>query len=85
MCKHEKYNVLTPELYHPTKQFAKKLHICETCPKHLNENKIPCQAVCNKMAVNPIPSELKDFKKFKKVLISKRILFKKIVIMHGKS
>ena len=37
--------------------------MCETCHKHLNKSKIPCQAVCNKMAVDPIPSELKDLKK----------------------
>ena len=34
------------------------------------------------MAVDPIPNELKDFKKFEKVLISKRILFNKTAIMH---
>ena len=36
------------------------------------------------MALHPIPDKLKDFKKLEKVLISKRILFKKIAIMHGK-
>ena len=35
------------------------------------------------MALDPIPDELKDFKKFEKVLISKKILFQKIVAMHG--
>ena len=32
-----------------------------------------CQAVFNKMNLNPITDELKDFKKFEKILISKRI------------
>ena len=63
LCKHEKYDILTPELYHPVKSFDEKLYICETCHKHLDKNEIPCQAVCNKMAVNLIPNELKDFKK----------------------
>ena len=36
------------------------------------------------MALHPRPDELKYFKKLEKVLISKRILFKKIAIMHGK-
>ena len=36
------------------------------------------------MAVDPIPVELKDFNKLEKVRISKRILFKKTAIMHGK-
>ena len=66
------------------KSFDTKLYICETCHKHLIKNEIPCQAVCNKMAIFPIPDILKDLKKLEKVLISKRILFKKIAIMHGK-
>ena len=37
------------------------------------------------MALDPIPYELKKRKKLEKVLISKRVLFKKIAIMHGKS
>ena len=36
------------------------------------------------MALSSIPDILKDLKKLEKVLISKRILFKKIAIMHGK-
>ena len=55
LCKHKKYKILTPELYHSVKSFDERLYICETCHKHLNKNEIPCQAVCNKMAVDPIP------------------------------
>ena len=51
---------------------------------HLYKNEIPFQAVCNKMVLDPTPDELNDFKKLEKVLISKRISFKKIGIMHGK-
>ena len=40
----------------------------------LNENEIPCQAVCNKITLDLIPGELKDL----------RILFKNIAVMHGK-
>ena len=36
------------------------------------------------MALSPIPDFLKDLKKLEEVLISKRILFKKIAMMHGK-
>ena len=36
------------------------------------------------MALSPIPDILKDLKELEKVLISKRISFKKIAIMHGK-
>ena len=80
----KKYQILISELYHPVKSFDEKLYLCETCHRHLCKNEIPCQTVCNKMYLNPIPDELKDFKKLEKVLISKRILFKKIV-KHGNS
>ena len=50
--KHEKYQILTTELYHPVKSFDKKLYICETF-----------QIVCKKMALVPTPDKLKDFKK----------------------
>ena len=83
LFKQEKY-ILTEELYHPVKSFDTKLYICETCHKHLIKNEISCQAVCNKMALSSIPDILKDLKKLDKVLISKRILFKKIAMMHGK-
>ena len=36
------------------------------------------------MALDPLPDELKTFKKLEKSLVSKRIWFKKIGIMHAK-
>ena len=77
LFKQEKYHILTKELCHPVKSFDAELYICETCHKHLNKNEIPCQAVCNKMALYPIPDVLKDLKELVKVLTSKIILFKK--------
>ena len=38
---------------------------------------MPWQAVFNKISLDPIPDELKDFKIFKKKLISKREIFLK--------
>ena len=85
MFKHDKYYILTPELYHPGKSFDEKFCICETCcHRHLYKNEIQCQAVSNKMTLYPIPDELNDFKKIKEVFISRRTLFKKITIIHGK-
>ena len=66
------------------KSFDEKLYICETCYRHLYKNETLYQAVCNKMVLDPIPDELRDFKKLESVLISKRILFKKITIILGK-
>ena len=45
---------------------------------------MPCQTVFNKMILDTIPDELKDLKTFKNILISKRIIFKKITTMQGK-
>ena len=84
LFKPEKYHVLTTDLYHPVKSYDEKFYICETCHKHLHKNEIPCQAVSNKMALDPIPDEIRHLRKLEKVLISKRLLFKKIAIMHGK-
>ena len=64
--KHEKYQTLTPDLYHLVKSFDEKLNICETCQKHLYKSETPCQAVCNKMALDSIPDQLKDLKKIEK-------------------
>ena len=66
------------------KIFDEKFYICEACHKHLYKNEIPCQAVCNKIDLDLIPDELTNLKKLEKILISKRLLFKKIATMHGK-
>ena len=42
------------------KLFHEKFCICETY-EHLHKNEIPCQAVCNKMTVDP--KTVKTFKK----------------------
>lgn len=55
-----KYHILTADLYHAVKSFKGKLYICETCHKHLNKNEFVCQAVCNKMSLDPIPDKFKD-------------------------
>ena len=73
--KYEKSQILSSELYHPVKSFDEKLCIYETCHKHVYKNETPSQAVCNKMALDPLPDELKDFKKLGDILISKRFFF----------
>ena len=50
--KDEKYQIVTLELYDPVKLEGK------WCHEHLYKNEIPSQAVCNKMALDPIPNEL---------------------------
>ena len=77
LFKYEKYHILTADLHHPVKSFDEKFYICQTCHEHLYKNDIPCQAVCNKMALDPIPDELRDLKKLERVLISNRLLCQK--------
>ena len=66
------------------KSFNQNLYICHTCHKYLYENEILCQAVYNETTLDTTPHELKDLKILVKILISKRILFKKIAIMNRK-
>ena len=66
------------------KSFDEKFYICQTCHKHFCKNKIQYQALCSKMPLDPITDELKHFKKLEKVLISTRILFKKMTLAHRK-
>ena len=71
-------------MYCLLRSFDEKTYICDTCHKHLSRNKMPCQTVFNKMSLDPIPDELKDLRNLDKILISKRIIFRKITVMHGK-
>ena len=70
LLEHEKY-ILTSELYCQLRSFDEKLcvYICDTCHKHLSRNKVPYQAVFNKMSLDSILDELKDLKKLEKNLI----------------
>ena len=52
-----------------------KSYIYDTCHKHLSRNEMPCQAVFNKMSLDPIPDELKDLKKLEKKFTSKGAIF----------
>ena len=64
-------------IYIPATTFDSRLHICLTCHKSVSKEKIPCQAVCNKLQVEAAPKGLQDLRRLEKVLISRRILFKK--------
>ena len=77
LFEHEKYYILTAESYCPVRSFDEKNYICDTCHKHLSRNEMPCQAVFNKMSLDSNPDELKSWKKIRKILVSKRIIFKK--------
>ena len=48
------------------------------------EENIPCQVVCNKMFIQIIPEQSDRLKRLERILVSQRILFKKVVIIHEK-
>ena len=48
---------------------------------NLKKNELPCQCVKNKLGVDDLPAEFRALRRLEKILISRRILFKKIAIM----
>ena len=56
-------------------------YICRTCDSKLKKKKTPCQAVCNKLEIFQFPEDMPVLNRLEKVIISKRILFAKIVVM----
>ena len=73
LFEHEKYHILTAELYVLVRSFDEKTSICDACHKHLSINEMSSQAIFSKISLDSIPDELKDFKKLK-ILISKRTI-----------
>ena len=62
-------------------QVNKKNYIRHTCHKTLKRGLIPVQEVSNNLKVQFVPKILSNLNRLKQVLISRRILSKKIAIM----
>ena len=56
-------------------------YICNTCHGYLKKFHIPAQAVCNKLQIFEALSEIKKLNRLERILIGRRILFKKVTIM----
>ena len=56
-------------------------YICKTYDTHTRKLKVPGQAVVNGLIIEKIPKELDCLNTLELVLMSKRLLFKKIVII----
>ena len=60
--------------YMPAATFDNRLYIWLTYHKSFSKEKIPCQAVCNKLEVEAAPDVLQDLRRLEKVLNSRIIL-----------
>ena len=57
------------------------MNACKTRPLKLKMGNIPSQAVLSKVCVTDLPREFRDNRRLKQVLISRRLLFKKVTTM----
>ena len=80
LFKKENYDDVNAILTSLVKSYDGLLYICKTCNK-LKKKFIPCQAVSNKLDINFSPKEFESINKLERVLVSRRILFKKVVTM----
>ena len=80
MFDQNKYSLEIPLLF-CIKPFDSSIYICKTCSKKSEKCKTPCQSVSNNPELFDLPTELQHSRKFERVLIAKRISFKKVTIM----
>ena len=55
--------------------------MCKTCHSKVIKGKLPCQAVISDKYIDEIPQELASLAKLEQILVSKRIVFQKIIVM----
>ena len=63
------------------KSYDDNYYICTTCDKALRKNSVPCQAVANRLNVVELPKLFQDICRLERLLVSRRILFKKVTVM----
>ena len=74
-----KYDFDTDSVIH--KVDIERSWVCWTCDKYLKKEQIPGQTVINKLEISASSDVLIGLNRLERVLISKRILFKKVTIM----
>ena len=68
------------------KSYDDNYYICTTCDKALCKISVPCEAVANRLNVVELPKLFQDIRRLERLLVSRRILFKKVTVMpKGKS
>ena len=76
----KKYNLhLTGIIQKVTKNDT--TYICNTCHSYLNKSHIPAQTICNKLQIFESPAEIIILNRLERILIARRMLFKKVTIM----
>ena len=58
-----------------------ELYICLTYDKKFKKNDITDQVIANKLGIEKLPIKFQTIGRLQKVLVSRRILFKKIRVM----
>ena len=76
----EKYSV-GQNIIFMVKPYDDNYYICTTCDEALRRNSVPCQAVANRLNVVELPKLLQDIRRLERLLVSRRILFKKLTVM----
>ena len=77
LFKKENYDDVNEILTSLVKSYDGLLYICKTCNKALKKKFIPYQAVSNKLDISFLPKEFESRSKHERVLVSRRILFRK--------
>ena len=57
------------------------MHVCKTCDLKMKTGNIPSQAVLKKLCVTDLPREFRDIRRSEQILISTKLLSKKVIII----
>ena len=81
----QKYNA-DEEVTFMVKSYDGNYYIGNTCGKALRKNKMPCQAVANKLSTVVLPRIFQGINRPERLLVPRRSLFEKVAVMSkGKS
>ena len=76
----KKYNLDLQGMIHKVTKNG-TTYICNLCRSYLKKSHIPAQAVCNNLQIFEVLAEIKSLNRLERILIARRVLFKKVTIM----
>ena len=83
--KMDRYNIDEDSIF-IVMSYDADFYICNTCDKALQNNRMPCQGVANKLFVEDLPKQFQGINRLERLLASRSILFKKVTVLpKGKS